>query len=625
MLQRTFIGDCELASKSNQSLRYQTQAVVRCEHISYYSKQLSNSLAKLDFTLIWTEHIKPTEDYLFEQPHKSAQINQLMKFVDDDNPVALDLLQPVKSTDESTPLLLSVQTHYLQGIELDQSYISPSDREIVSSDVLKLIFNEESSLSQSIKDYDTTIAHAKEQALPPIRTYAILNGAEYIKAGQYLPSNLENSGLEYRALLKGDYSFPEQLKMPYLVDLSIEGVHVDFDHRKINRHINNIHTQIFDQMWGKSAVFFVKSRMSFNQMWRHIRTFYHQKDTDDKGFFFFFFYPHIAKKWFPSIVNNESRVKPWFFPRNQYAIQAYLYEESPFHTDANQYVVESISPLEHQTVGFTLPEEIIALSSLQPSDEKILNQFTKKAYRLEDQDKTLFQQQAKEASFEKIIDILKQHLAQQIAICQSNDEALKTFIEAIFIWSKPLGFTNQAQLTQLSIYAVLLGFDFINNPILNEITASLTNTTLNANKRLKYFTTATPTWVEKTKPIPATERYLYLYDTICLLKPTQLTTDQRREIVGERYQQLLAPIAQSDVTDFYQLCCRQTKPKLGQHDFTPAYAACALNFGVNFINDPTQQNIAKCFALAPSEPVEQVYNALQNVLMEQHNIAQEVY
>ncbi|EPJ45136.1 MAG: hypothetical protein OFPII_29930 [Osedax symbiont Rs1] len=618
----TYIGQCELRPISQHNLRYQVQTVVFANHIKHYTSIISQALSELDFQLVWTEDITTIDEYLAKVPQPELRIRQLADNVNNENPVCLGPISLVEADNaKALAPLIKVTEHRLQGIVNDSEFISPSDEEDLSRDILGLLFGTQEATLQ-----EEQLAAKKEETLPALKTYAILNADHYFKQGYYLQSSLERYELNHKALLKGEYPLSEQLKMPYLVDISLPNVTSDVDHRTLKPFITDVHKTLFGEMWGNGAGIFIRSRMPFDNMWQHVRTFYYQKDQVGAGRFFFYFHPSIAARWFPAITENKSRVDPWFYPRNQYPISAYIYETTNNDVHNNDFFMQSAEALpvqeEHQqAIDFCAPLRVLQLGADTPT----LGSARARPYLFEDQDRQLFIKQAQMISYQRLLNLLKKQLPNILAVNQCSDDDMLELIQGVRSWADRLGFTSQAHLAQLVINSVLLGINFYQDAKFLLICKSFANQEIPPSSRIKLLEQSLTAWAKKIAATPPKEQNLQLADIVGQLGEEALGINERLVIISDAYQKQISIIGTDAINAFYHRCSEHIKNKVGHHDLTPVYALCALNFGIDFISDPQHKVLANCFTQTNSENHQQVYLKLKRVLIARHQIAQEVY
>lgn len=134
-------------------------------------------------------------------------------------------------------------------------------------------------------------------SVPPMKTYAILDAAKVFG----LADLLEVSGLACRCLFKGDSASQYRDVAPYLVELK-EG----------NSFTTTLFTYLPDRaenmtsvhMWHKEPGIYVRSRASFDEIWKHFRKFTRIQDEDDKWYFFRFWEPDVLKTYLRANASN---------------------------------------------------------------------------------------------------------------------------------------------------------------------------------------------------------------------------------------------------------------------------------------------------------------------------------
>lgn len=121
---------------------------------------------------------------------------------------------------------------------------------------------------------DRKVADGNTPANAVLQTFAILDAAKI----KNLPELLEASGLEYRCLFQGQAVEDMGACAPWLVRLE-PGAGLT---RKLFMDERSL------GLWHMAASTFVRSRFSFDELWRHFRKFTRLQDEDGKWLFFRF-------------------------------------------------------------------------------------------------------------------------------------------------------------------------------------------------------------------------------------------------------------------------------------------------------------------------------------------------
>lgn len=140
-------------------------------------------------------------------------------------------------------------------------------------------------------------------AVPPMRTYAILDAAKVVN----LPEVLEDSELEHRCLFKGKAYDDLKNVAPWIVRLE-DG----------NTFTRNLFTRsdAYWHLWDNEPGIYVRSRATLDDMWRHFRKFTRVRDEGGQWLYWRFWDSRLylggaeQRKWligsFYAIFDNAS-------------------------------------------------------------------------------------------------------------------------------------------------------------------------------------------------------------------------------------------------------------------------------------------------------------------------------
>ena len=112
-------------------------------------------------------------------------------------------------------------------------------------------------------------------AVPPMQTFAILDAAKVMN----LPELLEDRGLEHRCLFKGDAYDEMKDVAPWVVRLEED-----------NNFTRNLFTRsdAYWHLWGGEPGIYVRSRNTFERIYRHFRNFTRVQDETGKWYYWRF-------------------------------------------------------------------------------------------------------------------------------------------------------------------------------------------------------------------------------------------------------------------------------------------------------------------------------------------------
>lgn len=191
---------------------------------------------------------------------------------DDHYPWGLEAIKKLGAqTGEDAPVLFF---ETIQGVEPLGDQLGVLPPKTVPDALHEPFFGQPKPSEVEVAQYGST------EAVPPMRTYAILDAAKVFG----LPEILESSGLECRCLFKGDAYDDLKDVAPWIVRLE--------DGNPFVRHQFTAGKEPW-LMWGKEAGVYVRSRASFDDMWRHFRKFTRVQDQNGKWYYFRFWEPSM--------------------------------------------------------------------------------------------------------------------------------------------------------------------------------------------------------------------------------------------------------------------------------------------------------------------------------------------
>jgi len=131
-----------------------------------------------------------------------------------------------------------------------------------------------------------------------MNTYAILDSTVWGKQGQDLSVELENSGLEWKCLFKGQAEEDNKDAAPYLVNISWENFDPD--------NAIPFHRALIEKYWETNIGIFFRSTASLDDLWGEFRKFTRIKDTDGKWFYLRFWEPEYFLYFFTFMKNTAA-------------------------------------------------------------------------------------------------------------------------------------------------------------------------------------------------------------------------------------------------------------------------------------------------------------------------------
>ena len=174
--------------------------------------------------------------------------------------------QKVAPIEPAKPLL-NIET--IEGVEPLDDQFGVEHSKTVPDALNDLLFGQSVPTEGEISDYGTL------EAVPPMKTFAILDAAKVTNLGEML----ETSGLDHRCLFTGDAYDRLKEVAPWIVQLK-DG----------NTFTRNLFTRsdVPWHMWDKEPGIYIRSRGSLKDMWNHFRKFTRIRDEQGKWFYFRF-------------------------------------------------------------------------------------------------------------------------------------------------------------------------------------------------------------------------------------------------------------------------------------------------------------------------------------------------
>ena len=205
------------------------------------------------------------------------------------DPWSVDAIQASRVPEDGPMLSMKI----IEGVEPldDQMGVYPTKN--VPDALYEPLFSQPEPTAAEIENYGS------REAVPLMRTYAILDAAK----AMFLPDKLNTLGLESRCLFKGD-AF-DQLKdvAPWLVQLEDK---------------NSFTTDLFTAgeqpwyLWDREPGIYIRSRATFDEMWRHFRKFTRVQDRSGKWYYFRFWDPEVAQVNFAYLSTLQEVWPNWF-------------------------------------------------------------------------------------------------------------------------------------------------------------------------------------------------------------------------------------------------------------------------------------------------------------------------
>lgn len=193
----------------------------------------------------------------------------------DDDPWALQPGRSAVAEPEAKKPVLRIET--IEGVKPLDRQLGVFPKNTVPETLYEALFGKPTPTSAEIE-----AAGGNPAAVPAMQTYAILDAAKTPN----LPKLLEDGGLVYRCLFKGDAYDELKDVAPWMVRLE-EG----------NSFTRNLFTRSDASwhLWDRELGIYIRSRRDLDEMWRHFRKFTRIKDETGKWFFQRFWEPRMIK------------------------------------------------------------------------------------------------------------------------------------------------------------------------------------------------------------------------------------------------------------------------------------------------------------------------------------------
>lgn len=261
-----WIADCHLREAKGDT-EYRCQAAVWAYTAETVREKLEKHLAGGSYAILWTEECLPANQYI-QRHGQQKKIGALARSVHPGHTVELSQMLALEDGEPEEPESYLI-IEDLEGVEpLDQQFGVHPKKNV--PDALKEPLFGEVDASEAEID-----AYGSAEAVPPMKTYAILDAAKVPNLTTYL----RVSELKYQCLFQGESA--EELKnvAPYLVELEEE-----------NTFTRNLFTSagMPSNLWDKEPGIYVRSRADFADVRKHFRKFTRIQDEQGKWYYFRF-------------------------------------------------------------------------------------------------------------------------------------------------------------------------------------------------------------------------------------------------------------------------------------------------------------------------------------------------
>ncbi|PKR51856.1 DUF4123 domain-containing protein [Thalassospira marina] len=294
-----WIGDCHLKEVDGQR-ECRCQVAVWADGYDAFHARLIEHIEAKGLCLLWVEEGLPATRYLQRHSDQQRQIGILARTVHEGHLV--ELAQTNFQTVETGP---DPEHKYL--IYEDISDLVPLDDQFgawpaknTPDALIHPLFGQPQPATPDDEHY------GHEGDVPVMRTFAIIDAAK-LQSGF---DEIEECGVPYRCLFKGKAAQDFRDVAPYLLEIDAAS--------EMTRRLLTYNPKLPDNMttthlWHKEPGIYIRSRMCFDDVWRHFRKFVRIQDENGKWFYFRFWEPSVLDQ-LPEIFSPENGKK--FFSRN---------------------------------------------------------------------------------------------------------------------------------------------------------------------------------------------------------------------------------------------------------------------------------------------------------------------
>lgn len=280
-----WVGDCHLR-KTESGDEFQCRAAVWSNKYETFRAHLAACLKLKGYSVLWIEEALPASQYLARHGdmHK---IGFLARAVHPNHLVELSHIASIgKNEAISQTYLISNNIKNVKPLDA-QLGIWPEKN--IPDALLEPLFSQP-------KQTDIEAVYYTNE-VPTMNTYAVLDTAKL----QWGFNELKNCKMPYRCLFRGDAGVGVRQIAPYLIELDKEKQFT----RLLFKHdpaMPNCMTSV--HLWHQEPAIYIRTRASFEDLWKHLRRFTKTKDENGKNVFFRFYHPYTAIMYFEGHSDN---------------------------------------------------------------------------------------------------------------------------------------------------------------------------------------------------------------------------------------------------------------------------------------------------------------------------------
>lgn len=299
-----WIVDCQLAH-IEQGGEYQCQAAIWADGQDAAMSLLAVHLDPQGYRILWVNECQPAQGYDRDGALISTDVHE-------GRPVVLG---PVlhKGRQGASESYLTIAE--FRDVEPLDAQFGVWPLKTAPDSLIEPLFGQPDPTEAEIKHYGGI------DKVPPMRTYAILDAAKVFG----LVEMIDASGLEHRCLFKGNAAEDYRDVAPYLVEIEQDN---SFTRTLFTHHPDQPQEMTSVHMWHKEPGIYIRSRYTFEHLWKHFRKFtrLYSKETDSWRYFRFY-EPNIVGSMIASF-NEEAFEK---FGAVSYAFMGWTLDKRVVH------------------------------------------------------------------------------------------------------------------------------------------------------------------------------------------------------------------------------------------------------------------------------------------------------
>lgn len=306
-----WLGVCHLYRKTGETREDFTAIVaVFCASREVYDVTISEFAVKQGYNLLWSEEVHPAGQWVARHP-KERNAASLARAVYGNRLVEFGTLRATGAEGKAEQPENYLIIEKIENIEPLDLQFGVNHRKTVPESLYEPLFGQPEPTEAELTQYGSI------EAMPPMRTYAILDAA---KMPYLLTGFLENSGLLSQSLFQGVTA--EELKehSPYLVELTDDN---DFTAKLLTgaKGVNGL--------WEKDLGIYIRSRSEFSELRQHFRKITRVQDNKGQWFLWRFWEGPSLVEYLTLTEKNDQSKAYYLFVRDNVVMVHSFYVLSP--------------------------------------------------------------------------------------------------------------------------------------------------------------------------------------------------------------------------------------------------------------------------------------------------------